>query len=762
MLFLINAVNNTAGNNYFRVIGEHASAFPVGSHVQVRNSTGNDGIYKLSASTNVTGHTHLTAEQAIPSAVVDGTLNGGVYQIDFSDATIAGKEPLVLAPTVIDSTSTSITLPSRGAWDYGERLVENAVHMLENFASNTPPNAPTIGQQWFDYSLSTMKTFVDGSWSTDANIEGGTLSFKDPQNSTPDSKIFVTASEPGGIAATGLTVYPEHDIAVGAPLFRVMSSGGLVHLGVERANAVRTDLRFIADSALTNEFKGKLSVGTPTNSYSTGSSMNIKGHIDVSGKLIIDETAAQHGVYGLVSGSAIRTVAGLWNVTSANSDAALFSNSGGVVARLGTNNTFSTPTIVNSTLNVTGTTTLSTTTIVGTATITDIVATASVTSPLLTVTGSLLVNSTGPQLLKTLDANGLTVTNLAEPTVATDAATKKYVDDNDYLSLMSDVAINSPLDKQVLYYQNGTSKWVNATLDTTYINGFGGNVKDQAADMIDDGTHVGITPTYNSGSKALSLVMDTRPITVDGDIDGSVDVNWAGTTTLTLTLPASGIGAGTYTKVTYAANGLAVAGGTLTVADIPDLPASKITSGTLSVDTSGNAATATKLATARTINGVSFDGTANIVVADATKLPLAGGTVTGVVNFTNATDSTSPTTGALIVTGGIGVTGNVYSAGDVYGYSDARLKTNITRITNALSKVLTLDGVAFDRIDTGVRQAGLLADQVLNVLPEAVSTEGEYLAVAYGNLTGLLVEAIKDLSEELQLVRGRLDQIEGK
>ena len=43
----------------------------------------------------------------------------------------------------------------------------------------------------------------------------------------------------------------------------------------------------------------------------------------------------------------------------------------------------------------------------------------------------------------------------------------------------------------------------------------------------------------------------------------------------------------------------------------------------------GNANTATKLKTARTINGVSFDGTANITIADSTKLPIAGGTMTG-------------------------------------------------------------------------------------------------------------------------------------
>lgn len=43
----------------------------------------------------------------------------------------------------------------------------------------------------------------------------------------------------------------------------------------------------------------------------------------------------------------------------------------------------------------------------------------------------------------------------------------------------------------------------------------------------------------------------------------------------------------------------------------------------------GNANTATKLETARTINGVAFDGTKNITIADSTKLPIAGGTMTG-------------------------------------------------------------------------------------------------------------------------------------
>ena len=69
-----------------------------------------------------------------------------------------------------------------------------------------------------------------------------------------------------------------------------------------------------------------------------------------------------------------------------------------------------------------------------------------------------------------------------------------------------------------------------------------------------------------------------------------------------------------------------------------------VASATTSGSTTGNAATATALQTARTINGVSFNGTANITVADSTKLPLAGGTATGTIN--------APTFNATSVTNG--------------------------------------------------------------------------------------------------------------
>jgi hypothetical protein len=62
-------------------------------------------------------------------------------------------------------------------------------------------------------------------------------------------------------------------------------------------------------------------------------------------------------------------------------------------------------------------------------------------------------------------------------------------------------------------------------------------------------------------------------------------------------------------------------------------------SGNWGINITGNAATATTLATARTINGVSFNGSANITVADSTKLALTGGTLTGVLTINNTNDN---------------------------------------------------------------------------------------------------------------------------
>lgn len=98
------------------------------------------------------------------------------------------------------------------------------------------------------------------------------------------------------------------------------------------------------------------------------------------------------------------------------------------------------------------------------------------------------------------------------------------------------------------------------------------------------------------------------------------------------------------------------------------------------------------------------------------------------------------------------VLGTIRATGDVIAYSDARVKNNIQPINNALQKVLSLRGVSYTRkdMDDKSTKIGVIAQEVLPVLPEVVSKDdnGNY-SVSYGNMVGLLIEAIKEQQKEI-------------
>jgi hypothetical protein len=89
--------------------------------------------------------------------------------------------------------------------------------------------------------------------------------------------------------------------------------------------------------------------------------------------------------------------------------------------------------------------------------------------------------------------------------------------------------------------------------------------------------------------------------------------------------------------------------------------------------------------------------------------------------------------------------------------SDARLKSNVAVIGDALTKVQALTGVTFTMAGSDGRQMGLIAQDVQAVAPEAVVEAEGILRLAYGNLVGLLIEAIKDLKRELDHMKECLD-----
>ena len=104
-------------------------------------------------------------------------------------------------------------------------------------------------------------------------------------------------------------------------------------------------------------------------------------------------------------------------------------------------------------------------------------------------------------------------------------------------------------------------------------------------------------------------------------------------------------------------------------------------------------------------------------------------------------------------TGDYDITGNLRVTQDVvafYNTSDERLKKDITPITDALDKVSQLNGVDFEYIASGIQSTGLIAQDVKKVSPTAVfEDEDGHMGVRYQVLTGLLVEAIKELKAEI-------------
>ena len=104
--------------------------------------------------------------------------------------------------------------------------------------------------------------------------------------------------------------------------------------------------------------------------------------------------------------------------------------------------------------------------------------------------------------------------------------------------------------------------------------------------------------------------------------------------------------------------------------------------------------------------------------------------------------------------------GNVTATGNVTAYSDLRIKENIRTVDNALDKVQSMRGVYFDRKDTGKASVGVIAQEIEQILPEVVETQdtrtdenkdglSDLKTVSYGNIVGVLIEAIKELRAEV-------------
>jgi hypothetical protein len=106
------------------------------------------------------------------------------------------------------------------------------------------------------------------------------------------------------------------------------------------------------------------------------------------------------------------------------------------------------------------------------------------------------------------------------------------------------------------------------------------------------------------------------------------------------------------------------------------------------------------------------------------------------------------------------MSGNMTVAGDVTAYSDARVKENVETVEDALDKVLNLRGVYYNRTDSDDkrRKVGVIAQEILEVIPEVVGQDNDGMYnVSYGNIVGVLIEAIKEQQKQIDELKARLD-----
>ena len=238
--------------------------------------------------------------------------------------------------------------------------------------------------------------------------------------------------------------------------------------------------------------------------------------------------------------------------------------------------------------------------------------------------------------------------------------------------------------------------------------------------------------TGNTLTKATLTAGSGISITNGG---GSITIAATGSGGTVTSVNASGGGTGlSFSGGPITGSGTLTLGGTLAVAsggtgassasgarlnlDVPSSTGGGA-SGTWGINISGNAATATSATSATTAS------TANALNSSNSY---------SIVNLT--------------------ASGSITASGNVTAFSDARLKTDLARIEGALDKVEALTGYTFTRTDSGERQTGLIAQDVQKVMPEAVDVE-YYMSVAYGNLAGLFVEAIKELRAEVAELRAQ-------
>lgn len=357
----------------------------------------------------------------------------------------------------------------------------------------------------------------------------------------------------------------------------------------------------------------------------------------------------------------------------------------------------------------------------------------------------------------------------------------------------------------------GTGQWQGTVISSTY-GGTGVNNSDRTITVGGNFTHAGshtLTLTTNAntsvilpGSGTLVGSDDTSTVTNTMLVNDSITVNGteiklgSSVTTpdndTTYTVSVSGITSGASIDLVAGGSGsgtdsIGLIGGTNVTVTRTDADTITITSKdddtkySISAETATGGVALRLSGTDTTTDNVRFaagtnvtvtrtdDSTITVSAIDTTYTAGTGITLTGTsFSIPQAVTTTSAVTFGSMNLGSAtaAATGQLRASGDIIAFaaSDMALKENIVPISNALDKVKQLTGITYDwtkefldrnggedPIYLRKKDIGLLAQEVQLVLPEIVARrEDGYLAVKYDRVVALLVEAIKDLSAQVE------------
>ena len=295
------------------------------------------------------------------------------------------------------------------------------------------------------------------------------------------------------------------------------------------------------------------------------------------------------------------------------------------------------------------------------------------------------------------------------------------------------------------------------------------------------GAVTGSVSMDGSGNVSLSTTATADPtLTLTGDVSGSATFTNLGNATLSVTIAddshnhtianIDGLQTALNAKatpadITAAINGL-VAGAPAALDTLNELAAAigdnasyaaSVTSAISGKVSTGSSEYVKSASTSNdTITFTRGDNTTFAVsIADANTTYSAGTGIglSGTSFSVAAGNGLSQTATGLQMSGSY--TGSFTATGDITAYSDDRLKTDVETIGGALDKVSRVRGVNFTRKEDGSRSTGVVAQELAAVLPEAVKTDENGMHhVAYGNITGLLIEAVKELKDEIDYLKG--------